>query len=197
MASDSPTDCDDWRDRGWIWAASGIPLSPEQQSELRLYCAQENLRSGLDVRRNALEEKIRLMRDTLREEVYLIRDAMCEKGRLMRESFGQRARFETSDESVRFIGHAWDEVRLIRKTLDREARTMREALEKELGMMYAAQDEKDRLMREALDAKVHLMKKTFERDEKEWAENIVYSFAARLSVCPFSSYAFANQRRRY
>jgi hypothetical protein len=83
----------------------------------------------------------------------------------------------------------------MRKTLDGEARRMREALDKELGMMWAAQDDKDRLMREALDAKIHLMKKTFERDEKEWAENIVYSFAARLSVCPFSSYAFAIPRR--
>ena len=197
MASDSPTDCDDWRDRGWVWAASGTPLSPEQQSELRLYCAQETLRSGLDVRRNALEQKIRSMRDTLREEVYLMRDAMCEKGRLMRETFGQRVRFESSGEPVRFIGQAWDEVCLMRKTLDGEVRRMREALNKELGMMWAAQDDKDRSMREALDAKIHLMKKTFERDEKEWAENIVYSFAARLSVCPFSSYAFANQRRRY
>jgi hypothetical protein len=195
MASDSPTDCDDWRDRGWVWAASGTPLPPEQQLELRLYCAQENLRSGLEVRRNALEEKIRSMRDTLREEVYLMRRAMGEKGRLMRETFGKRVCFETSDEPVRFIGRAWDEVCLIRKTLDGEARTMREALDKELRMMWVAQDEKDRLMREALDAKVHLIKKTFERDEKEWAENIVYSFAARLSVCPFSSYAFAIPRR--
>jgi hypothetical protein len=74
---------------------------------------------------------------------------------------------------------------------------MREALNKELHMMWAAEDEKDRLMKQALDAKAHSMKKTFERDEKEWAENIVYSFAARLFVCPFSSYAFANRRRRY
>jgi len=195
MASDSPTDCDDWRDRGWVWAASGTPLSPEQQSELRLYCAQDTLRSGVDMRRNALEKKIRSMRDTLREEGYLMRGAMTEKYRLMRETVDQRVRFEAS--AVRFIGQAWDEVRLMRKTLDGEARTMREALDKELGMMAAAEDEKDRLMKEALDAKVHSMKKTFERDEKEWAENIVYAFAARLSVCPFSSYAFANLRRRY
>jgi hypothetical protein len=195
MASDSPTDCDDWRDRGWVWAASGTPLPPEQQSELRLYCAQENLRSGFEVRRNALEEKIRSMIDTLREEVYLMRRAMGEKGRLMRETFGQRVCFETSDEPVSFIGRAWDEVRLVMKTFDGETRTMREALDKELRLMWVAQDEKDQLMREALNAKVHLMKKTFERDEKEWAENIVYSFAARLSVCPFSSYAFAIPRR--
>jgi hypothetical protein len=111
MATDSPTDCDDWRDRGWVWAASGTPLSPEQQSELRLYCTQNTLRSGLDRRRNTLEKKIRSMRDTLREEGYLMRDAVSEKTRLMRETVDQRVRFE--DSAVRFIGQAWDEVRLI------------------------------------------------------------------------------------